>query len=268
MKSLPRTIAKRVLGAAEERWHSRFQQRYDLDLNFTEAVTHFPDRNALYAYMHHCFYHHCPETLRQHRVFFKQEQRGFGENALHAMWWLLLRQFRPINCLEIGVYRGQVISLWSLIARSLSYTCDVHGISPFTSVGDHVSMYTPDVNYLQDTLKFFNCFNLPVPMLVQGLSNEPSAVEYISSQRWDLIYIDGSHDYDVVLADYCLCRDHLNPGGLLVLDDSSLGTSYHPTLYSFVGHPGPSRVCREVAMGDLLFLGGVGHNNVFMKASV
>jgi len=62
------------------------------------------------------------------------------------------------------------------------------------------------------------------------------------TQSWDLIYIDGNHDYEIVLADYLLCRDHLASGGLLVMDDASLGTSSNSLVFSFAGHPGPSRV--------------------------
>jgi predicted O-methyltransferase YrrM len=80
-----------------------------------------------------------------------------------------------------------------------------------------------------------------------------------------LLYIDGSHDYEIALADYRLCREHLVPGGLLVMDDASLGTAFRPPLFSFAGHPGPSRVAAEFAMRELKFLGAVGHNNVFQK---
>jgi hypothetical protein len=33
------------------------------------------------------------------------------------MWFTLLCEFKPAQCLEIGVYRGQVVSLWGLIAK-------------------------------------------------------------------------------------------------------------------------------------------------------
>ena len=170
MSSVLRKLAVRLLGDAQERCYSRFQARYDLDLSFTETVSRFPDRNVLYAYMHHYYHHRFPEAARQHRAFFKQEQRGFGEDALHAMWWLLLREFKPVTCLEIGVYRGQVISLWGLVARHIGYPCQVHGISPFTPAGDDVSDYRLDVDYLKDTVEFFQAFELPAPTLVRSLS--------------------------------------------------------------------------------------------------
>jgi hypothetical protein len=78
-----------------------------------------------------------------------------------------------------------------------------------------------------------------------------------------VIYVDGNHDYEVALADYKVCRDALAQDGLLVMDDSSLHTDYSPAKFSFAGHPGPSRVVKELAFSELRFLGGVGHNNVF-----
>lgn len=267
MSSVLRRIAARLQGDAQARRYSRFQEPYDLDSSFTEAAARFPDRNALYTYMHHYFHHLSPAAVRAHRAYFKENQRGFGEDAFHAMWWLLLREFRPRRCLEIGVYRGQVISLWTLIAKMLGFRCEVHGISPFTPIGDAVSSYLEDVEYLADTLGSFDALNLPSPTLVRALSTEPVAVEHISAGEWDLIYIDGNHDYDIVLEDYRLCRDHLKPGGLLVMDDASLGTSFRPPRFSFAGHSGPSRVAAEFAMKELRFLGAVGHDNVFRKPS-
>ena len=141
----------------------------------------------------------------------------------------------------------------------------LHGISPFTPAGDKVSVYLRDIDYLTDTLEHHRHFGLQAPTLIRALSTDPDAVEYIRTGRWDLIYIDGNHDYDVALADYQICRDSLADGGLLVMDDSSLYTDYQPPLFSFAGHPGPSRVVQELAMKELNFIGAVGHNNVFMK---
>lgn len=254
---------ERIWKLINKRWYSRFQSRYDYDLSFNEAAARYPDRNSLYSYMHHYFHHSCPQSIREHRAYFSLEQRGFGEDAFHAMWWLLMREFKPRKCLEIGVYRGQVISLWSLIAKILDFPCEVHGISPFAPIGDSVSTYPNGIDYLHDVMNSFNYFKLQAPILVKALSSGSEAIKHISGIKWDMIYIDGGHDFDTVLADYRLCRNHLAPNGILVLDDASLETPYRPPSFSSAGHPGPSRVVREFAMKDMSFIGAVGHNNIF-----
>ena len=118
------------------------------------------------------------------------------------MWFTLLREFRPSVCLQIGVYRGQVISLWTLIANLLNFSCEVHGISPFAPVGDSVSRYPEEIDYWSDTLASFELLGLNRAILVPALSTDAAALQHIASKNWDLIYIDGSHDYEVVLSDY------------------------------------------------------------------
>ena len=223
----------RCLKPMQSAWDARGQEKFRRDLTFSAASADFSRRNDLYAYMHHHFHNICPSEVREHRVYYKQGRRGFGEDAFHAMWFTLLREFRPKQCLEIGVYRGQVISLWALIARSLGFCCDAHGVSPFTSIGDKVSVYLRDVPYLEDTLSNHRHFGLHEPTLTRAFSTDSAALEHIRSRRWDLAYIDGNHDYEVALADYELCRDNLADGGLLVMDDSSLFTDYKAPLYAF-----------------------------------
>jgi hypothetical protein len=232
---------------------------------FTEAVKNFPSRNELHAYMHHYLLYLAPKQLRDHRSYFNQNMRGFGEGALHSMWWTIFQEFKPKLVLEIGVYRGQVITLWGLAAKLMNLQCEVHGISPFSSDGDQVSIYMKNIDYLQDTLNSNKYFNLVDPFFLKAYSTDEDAVKYIKSRKWDIIYIDGNHDYSVALADYLLCRDSLADGGLLVMDDSSLYTNFIAPAFSFAGHPGPSQVVNEFAMKELRFLGGVGHNNVFQK---
>ncbi len=258
-------LALRIERWAQQRAYSRRRRELLTDLSFSQAAQKFADRNALHRYMHHYLYHLAPSEILEHRSYYKRERRGFGEDALHAMWWTLLREFRPRLALEIGVYRGQVLSLWGLIAKLEGFTCEIHGISPFSSTGDSVSHYLGHVDYLEDTLASNKLFGLKDPRLVKALSSDVMAVKHIRAHRWDLAYVDGNHDFDAALADYELCRDALAPGGLLVMDDSSLYTSYRPPAFSFAGHPGPSRVVSELAMRELTFLGGVGHNNVFRK---
>lgn len=255
----------RILNKIQKKSFERKQNIYMKDFDFTEATKKFPSRNDLYAYMHHYSHQLLMEDLQQHRKYFSLESRGFGEDAFHAMWFALFREFKPSTVLEIGVYRGQVISLWALLAEKLGFDCDVHGISPFTPAGDNVSSYLQNIDYYGDVLEHHNHFGLNAPSLYRGFSTELGATEYIKRRSWDLIYIDGSHDYDVALQDYIICRDQLSQNGILVMDDSSLYTDYIPPRFAFAGHPGPSQVVKDLAMNELHFLGGVGHNNVFRR---
>lgn len=213
------------------------------------------------------FHQAAPDWIREHRRYFCQNQRGFGEDAFHVLWHAMCQTSRPNAFLEIGVYRGQVISFVSLVAKSLGLDCFVCGVSPFTSAADSVSRYSSDVDYWQDVFENFKAFNLPPPSLIKGMSNQRGVVEEFSSRCWDLIYIDGNHDYEVAREDFLNCSKILNPGGKIILDDSALYTFYRPPLYATAGHPGPSRLAMEIPSLGFQEVLRVGHNRVFQKAS-
>ncbi len=63
------------------------------------------------------------------------------------MWEQLFRNFHPRSYLEIGVFRGQTLSLAGLLAHRAGEPCETFGISPFASVGDSVSTYATGVDY-------------------------------------------------------------------------------------------------------------------------
>lgn len=220
------------------------------------------------AFYLHCFrYFHCrmPAKYKEHRAYFSAAGRGFGEDAFHVMWWLLFREFRPRLFLEIGVYRGQTLSLLSLLQQEHGISGEVVGISPFQPVGDRVSRYREDVQYLEDTQSNFTHFSLPQPTLLKAYSSDPVAVACIRSRSWDCIYIDGNHDYEVVKADWAVCSETLREGGLIVMDDSGLSSSYRPPIFSTGGHPGPSQVAQEVDPSRFREILQVGHNRAFLK---
>ena len=260
-----RELFRRFIIRREIRQYSRYQKSYDIQMSFNDLTSNFSHPNAMHAYMHHFFVNLSPSEIREHRLYFSKEGRGYGEDAFHAMWWLLLSEFKPKRCLEIGVFRGQVISLWGVISKKIGFSCDIHGISPFEPVGDSVSQYKSNYSYMDDTINAFKLFDLSPPTLIKALSTDLVALNHISNSKWDLIYIDGNHDYEVALEDYQNCKLALNPGGLLVMDDSSMWTSFVPPAFSFAGHPGPSRIVAERAKVELDFLGAIGHNNVFRK---
>lgn len=211
------------------------------------------------------FHNLVPAEVRAHRKYFSEEMRGFGEDAFHTMWWRLIEKFRPESFLEIGVYRGQVLSLVSLLSKLAKIDCKVTGISPFSPAGDSVSTYLTNMDYLQDTLVNFSHFSLPEPTLVKAYSTDEKAEEVIRSRTWDMIYIDGNHDYEVVVKDWNNCTQALNKGGIVVMDDSGLTTKYRPPRFATGGHPGPSNFASEIDSEKFEEILQVGHNRVFRK---
>jgi len=211
------------------------------------------------------FHQRLPPELLEHRSYFTSEGRGFGEDAFHVLWFLLFREFRPKNFLEIGVFRGQTLSLAALLARINGITCEVCGISPFSQAGDSVSRYRPNVDYHEDTLRNFEHFKLKAPQLLRAFSTDQEARSFIASKEWDMIYIDGNHDYEIARQDWELCSSHLSARGIIVLDDSGLTTSFRPPAFATAGHPGPSRLAQEIDRKQFRELLQVGHNRVFQK---
>jgi hypothetical protein len=217
----------------------------------------------LYRYFEFKYIWLSPRWLKSHRRYFSKKSRGFGEAPFHAAWLYILKAYKPKFLLEIGVYRGQIISLWQLIGDKCGLDIEVNGITPLAGKGDEVSRYL-DIDYGKDIMNNFKNFRLNKPMLFKGLSNDKNAIDFINSKKWDLIYIDGGHDFSVVLSDYRNSILNLNKGGILCIDDSSLYLDMEIN-GKFKGHPGPSKVVSEYAIHELNHLFTVGHNNFFIK---
>jgi len=211
------------------------------------------------------FHKDLPKVFKAHRSYFSRSKRGFGEDAFHVMWYLLFRRFRPASFLEIGVYRGQTLSLVSLLQQQNGIHGHVVGISPFEAAGDSVSNYSGAVDYLADTLSNFSYFKLKKPTLLKAYSTDQAARDLVASKKWDCIYIDGNHDYEVAHSDWNLCSNNLAPDGIIILDDSALGTAYRPPAFATGGHPGPSRLAGEILPHLFKEILQVGHNRVFQK---
>jgi predicted O-methyltransferase YrrM len=240
-------------------------EKFNYELSLDKIKEQFIDRTTQYKYFHHYFWNLSTDWLKEHRDYFSKENRGFGEDAFHSMWYLLLKEFKPKNILEIGVYRGQTLSLFSLLSEKFSFKAEIHGISPFTSAGDDVSEYLESLNYYNDIKNNFNYLGLPSPILHRGFSTDEEMIKVIQTKQWDLIYIDGNHDYEVVKHDFDICSKQLKEGGLIVLDDASLYTNYKPQINSTAGHPGPSKLASEIDINYFEEILSVGHNRVFKK---
>lgn len=262
------SAATRIRSDLAYRLSKRPSRKYSLRLSISDIARRFPTPDEQWAYFHNYFWHLAPAWLREHREFFRAEKRGFGEDAIHAMWYLLVSEVRPASFLEIGVYRGQVLSLVKLVAHHESFPCSVLGISPFAAVGDSVSEYG-DFDYEREVREFCRRFGTPLAQheLLRALSTDENAVRAVRNRKWDIGYIDGSHEYEIARSDFDLVSASLTQRGLVVLDDAGLYSGYRPRSFSFAGHAGPSRILeQEKARGARIVI-QAGHNVVLVPKS-
>lgn len=234
------------------------------------TLTQLREKNLLrtmaYLYCDYYFEHFLPRMFREHRAYFATGQRGFGEDAFHAMWYLLFEHFRPANALEIGVYRGQTITLMKLLSRQFNFQCDIGCVSPLGASGDPVSNYgKKGIDYYQDVVGSHKRFDLPLPEFCRAFSTSEEGIRFIGSRPWHMIFIDGNHDYAVAKSDWDQCARSLAPDGIIVMDDSALHTDFRPPAFSTAGEPGPSQVVREIDARRFKEIFGVGHNRVFQR---
>lgn len=242
-----------------------FYSKFSKILEISELYDDKSDMIYVYEWFEYYYRYFLPELFRVHRKYFSLENRGFGEDAFHAMWFLIFKKYAPAKILEIGIYRGQTLSYFSLLGKYFNYSVDVHGISPLDNSGDAYSNYK-EINYEEDILLNFEKFGLSKPQLHKGYSNEQPMQDFIKKNTWDLLYIDGSHDYEIVQQDIEVALQSLKPNGLLVMDDSSLYLDYIPVKGAFKGHPGTSKAADELKdSGKCINLINVGHNRVFIK---
>ncbi len=229
--------------------------------------------------------------LKEHRDFVERTGWGFGDRAFHYMWLLLLidaaQHFKPVRLLEIGVYKGQVISLWSLIAKELQMDVEITAISPFEGNAKPESglrqkmkwlldsKYRNDLangniypasDYIADVRRIFSVFDIDDKhlRLVKGYSNDPFVIKQIQSNRFSLVYVDGDHDFEAVRSDISTYALLVEDEGYLVMDDASF---FLPGESFFKGHKNVSLACEEIPVERFKNVLNVGHNRVYKRVS-
>lgn len=167
-----------------------------------------------------------------------ENDMAFSELAFRYAWLIILNQL-PVNAklLEIGVFKGGTISLFRLISNHLKNNFEIFGLTPLSSTGDKFSNYQ-ESDFLQDIEFVHSLFELDVKdlNLYKGLSTDGVLKTEVRKNKFDLVYIDGSHDYDCVINDIDLTDEILNVNGFMITDDSSSGLSFPSGFIGFRGH--------------------------------
>ena len=176
---------------------------------------HWRDTQGFHKYLHENFCERVNETpiLNEHRTWVEKNIWGFGERSFHWMWKLIVDEMpEGFKFLEIGVFRGQVISL----VKALKMSAQVNGVTPLTNEGGHwVSDYEKDIEDIHYQ------FKLPLTYYIyRGLSEAPAVIaEVTANAPYDVLYIDGGHEDKHILNDITHYSPLVKPGGIMVIDD-------------------------------------------------
>ena len=204
-----------------------------------------------------------------HQAF--QRTEGFGELAFQWNWYLAVQDApKEFAFLEVGVYKGRVLATIQYLADFFGKLAKIVGVTPLSGAGDKYSGYD-EVDYfaaIQDAyaktdVSFGNT------TILKGFSQDPlTLMEAAKEGPYDILFIDGCHDYDVVCQDINNYIPMLNSNGLLVMDDASL--FLEAPAGRFHGHPDVAKAIADKLdhRGDMEHVYAVGHNRVWRKVGI
>lgn len=212
--------------------------------------------------------------LKAHRDFVVQYGWGYGNRAFHWMWNILVENApEDFKFLEIGVFMGQTVSLVSLLNRLHNKKGSVYGITPLSSSGDKYATH-PNIDYENAIMTIYGRFGLTAEDLeiLQGYSNDQQIIDRAEQLGpFDLVYVDGCHDYEVVVSDLTYYSKMVKLNGYLVVDDASNNLNIPDNLIrlNWKGLPDVSKATDDVMLNHPNFkeVFAVGHNRIFRRIS-
>jgi hypothetical protein len=162
--------------------------------------------------------------LRAHRDFCGNGY-GMGEDCFHWMWKLLVDEMPwKFKFLEVGVYKGQILSLIYLLAYrkwKFAEICGVTLLSPFAGISGRFGPH-PDDDYRQCIQDLHDQFGQLMPHLIVGDSTSTEVHDQVQALApFDIIFVDACHEYEYVSQDLLFYPELIREGGFLVLDDAA-----------------------------------------------
>ena len=158
------------------------------------------------------------------RKWILANKHGYGETQFYWMWNLIVKELpQDFKFLEIGVYRGQISCLATLLARRYSIEGKVYGVTALSTIG-FGGTHPGDPDFESDIARTFDFAKQPTGdfKIIAGNSMDEAVIHTTSLEGpFDLVYIDGGHEYDTVINDIKNYAEMVKVDGLLVIDDAS-----------------------------------------------
>jgi predicted O-methyltransferase YrrM len=172
-------------------------------------------------------YHDMPQGMYPVHMFHPEfNTLGLWFPALDAwiLEWLCRKLRGRLDIMEIGSFVGGSASI--LAPHAASLVC----VDTWTGSGkegdEMAELYAKNdvFGVFQKNLKLITDANLLIAQGIHIRSMPDSLPEYLSNlgRRFELIFIDGAHDYDSVAADIAVARQHIAPGGIICGHDFTL----------------------------------------------
>lgn len=236
-------------------------------MNLQQIKVEWVDTPQHHAHIHELFKSlvDADPILEVHRNYVQEQIWGFGERSFWYLWKLIINELSDdANLLEIGCFRGATLSLWRLLAND-RISCNIFGVTPLNTAG---GMWESD--YRSDIKKIHDDFDLLLKYkLFVGYSQDKEIIEQVDEEceeGYDVIYIDGSHEYEDAVADFNNYAPMVKPGGYLVVDDCNNDLNFPPTGF-FCGIDSVTEAKKEwlKTQTDFVFVANVVHISVFQR---
>jgi hypothetical protein len=253
---------------ASESIEGGYSHRYP---TLDDAFAAFRHESAVFREIYDAFAQSVGQTkeLINHREHIEENSLGFGDRAFHWLWKLLVDAMpQAFRFLEIGVYKGQVLSLVGMLSARQNKRASIFGVTPLSPKGDKFSKYeTIEYAEVIDALQDWS--GIPIARrarLIEGFSTDDIVKRQCRGVApYDIVYIDGGHDYHVVANDIITYGEMIVDGGYLVMDDASSELNMPNGIWA--GHPDVGRAVRELLEPDQRFVErlAIGHLRIWQR---
>jgi len=162
--------------------------------------------------------------LKAHRDYIEHQNKikiiGHGDRCLHHMWKLIVDTLpKEFNFLEIGVYKGQILSLIQMLAEHAGKNPKIVGVTPLV---DPSYVKYNRLPYIEQLYEQFS-LTMSNTTILDGLSQDENIINQVYDLApFDVVYVDGDHSYKATVADIKNFDKCLKIGGYLVVDDASI----------------------------------------------